>query len=98
MGVSKELSVTKPSVVPVNGDIAIIRLGTKLNVFNVGVAYAFLFIAFLFYGKRPVEGRALKNTTSLRNCFEMVEEFDYRKFFLYFGPGMMERNCSYVTE
>lgn len=32
------------------------------------------------------------------NCYEMVEEFDYWKFFLYFGPGKRERSCGCVTE
>ena len=59
MGVSKELLVERLSVLPVSGDAAIIRAEVQAYVFNVGVVYAFLFIAFLFYGRRPVEGRAL---------------------------------------
>ena len=47
MGVSKELLVERPSVLPVSGDAAIIRAEVQAYVFNVGVVYAFLFIAFL---------------------------------------------------
>ncbi len=33
-----------------------------------------------------------------RTCFEMIDEFYYSRFLLYFGSGMRERSHSYVTE